>query len=62
MNRNESMERLIEDLIRKLARANVELYYLSQRVALLEKEAFSDKPQATANHRISFITSPSKAN
>lgn len=62
MNRNESMERLIEDLIRKLARVNVELYYLSQRVALLEKEASPDKPQATANKRISFITSPTKAN
>ncbi|WP_409252221.1 hypothetical protein V1502_19330 [Bacillus sp. SCS-153A] len=62
MNRSDSMERLIEDLIRKLARANVELYYLSQRVALLEKEASSDTPQTTANKRISFITSPSKVN
>jgi hypothetical protein len=57
MNKSESTERLIEDLIRKLARANVELYYLTQRVTLLEKELSSDKPQ-----RMSFITTSSKAN
>ncbi|WP_421382015.1 hypothetical protein ACOJQI_21640 [Bacillus salacetis] len=62
MNRNESTERLIEDLIRKLARANVELYYLSQRVALLEKGASSDKPLDTANRKISFMTNSHKAN
>ncbi|TYR75247.1 hypothetical protein FZC79_10810 [Rossellomorea vietnamensis] len=56
MNNSESMEKLIEDLIRKLARANVELYYLTQRVALLEKKASEDKPQAAANNRISFMT------
>ncbi|RIW36092.1 hypothetical protein D3H55_06435 [Bacillus salacetis] len=62
MNKSESMERLIEDLIRKLARANVELYYLSQRVTLLEKEVSSDKPQDPANKRMTFITTPAKVN
>ncbi|MGM0843551.1 MAG: hypothetical protein ACQEUT_01140 [Bacillota bacterium] len=56
MNNSESMEKLIEDLIRKLARANVEMYYLSQRVTLLEQKASEDKPQAAATNRISFMT------
>ncbi|WP_456273091.1 hypothetical protein [Bacillus sp. AK031] len=61
MNRNDSLERLIEDLIRKLARANVELYYLSQRVELLEKQLSPDKPQKVKK-TFSFVSNTSKVN
>ncbi|MBM7585299.1 hypothetical protein JOC86_001841 [Bacillus pakistanensis] len=40
--RLDRLERLGEDLIRKLARANVELLFLAERVKLLEESSSSN--------------------